>query len=319
MLQWLSEHYDAIKAQCRLVVIADPDMLQQRATTLNLNIKFAAFDAANFASATESAQQQPYVFPVKTASVVTAGRLDADNSHYVIETLHQAVDGCLTGLFDGMVTAPVHKAIINDAGIAFTGHTELLAERCHAPLPVMMLATDTLRVILATTHLPLREVPDAITQTLLRDIIAISHRDLQRFFAIQQPHLKVCGLNPHAGEGGHLGHEEIDTIIPALQQLKSTGINVTGPYPADTVFAEHHLVDADAVVAMYHDQGLPVLKHHGFGRAANITLGLPIIRTSVDHGTALDLAGTGQANCGSFNTAIQQALIMAQASSRRDD
>ena len=210
-----------------------------------------------------------------------------------------------------MVTGPVQKSIINDAGFAFTGHTEYLADKTATPLVVMMLATTELRVALATTHLPLRDVADSITQASLSKVINILVADLQTKFSIASPTILVCGLNPHAGEGGHLGSEEIDTISPVLEKFRAQGIDLVGPLPADTLFTPKHLDSADAVLAMYHDQGLPVLKYQGFGRAANITLGLPIIRTSVDHGTALDLAGTGNADHGSLQTAIQVAVQMA--------
>jgi 4-hydroxythreonine-4-phosphate dehydrogenase len=213
-----------------------------------------------------------------------------------------------------MVTGPVQKSIINDAGIAFSGHTEYLAMKTNTAQVVMMLATQELRVALATTHLPLREVADAITAELLNEVIGILCLDLEQKFGVKNPVILVCGLNPHAGEGGHLGHEEIEIITPVLEQFRRRGINLIGPLPADTLFTAKHLDRADAVLAMYHDQGLPVLKYQGFGRASNITLGLPIIRTSVDHGTALDLAGTGKADRGSLITAIDVASQMATAS-----
>jgi 4-hydroxythreonine-4-phosphate dehydrogenase len=216
----------------------------------------------------------------------------------------------MNGTFHAMVTGPVHKGVINDAGIPFTGHTEFLAELTKGD-PVMMLATAGLRVALATTHLPLSEVSSAITPQLLERIVRILHTDLQKRFGIAQPKILVCGLNPHAGEGGHLGSEEIEIISPLLDRLRQEGMQLQGPLPADTLFTPHYLQQADAVLAMYHDQGLPVLKHKGFGKAVNITLGLPIIRTSVDHGTALDLAGTGNANQGSLEVALNTAVEMA--------
>jgi 4-hydroxythreonine-4-phosphate dehydrogenase len=215
----------------------------------------------------------------------------------------------MNGDFNAMVTAPVHKGIINDAGIPFSGHTEFIAE-ITGGTPVMMLATPGLRVALATTHLPLSQVSTAITQASLSEVISILHSDLRQRFGISQPKILVCGLNPHAGENGHLGHEEIDTIEPVLQQLRLAGLDLVGPLPADTLFTPKYLDTADAVLAMYHDQGLPVLKFKGFGQAVNITLGLPIVRTSVDHGTALELAGTGKANLGSLKFALQTALDM---------
>lgn len=272
-----------------VVCIGDAASLEQRATQLNLST-----------SGLE-------VLDVPVAQNVVAGKLNQNNAAGVLAMLDRAIDGCLSGEFAAMVTGPVHKAIINDAGVLFSGHTEYLAERTNAPLPVMMLASSTLRVVLVTTHLPLKDVSAAISQDRIKQICQITHDDLQTKFAIKLPVLKVCGLNPHAGEGGHLGMEEIDTIIPALTQLQQKGMDVQGPYPADTLFTPDNLQGADVVVAMYHDQGLPVLKSSGFGEAANITLGLPIIRTSVDHGTALDLAGTGKADTGSLRAAIAQA------------
>ena len=232
----------------------------------------------------------------------------------MLATLARACDGCLNGEFAALITGPVHKGVINDAGIPFTGHTEFFADRAGGHRVVMMLATEELRVALATTHLPLKDVSAAITHASLREVITILHRDLQQKFAIPQPHIFVCGLNPHAGESGHMGREEIDTIIPALDSLREQGIQLTGPLPADTLFQPKYLQHADAVLAMYHDQGLPVLKFQGFGRAVNITLGLPFIRTSVDHGTALELAGLGQAEPGSFITALNLAITMIKSS-----
>jgi 4-hydroxythreonine-4-phosphate dehydrogenase len=222
------------------------------------------------------------------------------------------VQGCVSGEFSGMVTAPVHKGVINDAGIPFTGHTEFLAELTHTPQVVMMLAGGGMRVALATTHLPLREVADAITSPLLESVLRILNRDLKSRFGLAQPRILVAGLNPHAGEGGHLGREEIEVMIPVLDKLRAEGINVSPPIPADTLFAQHRLRECDAVLTMYHDQGLPVLKHASFGAGVNITLGLPIIRTSVDHGTALELAGTGKADVGSLLEAIKVAVEMVQ-------
>lgn len=241
------------------------------------------------------------------------GQLNTANAQYVLDTLTHAAEGCLSNQYQGMVTAPVQKSVINDAGIPFSGHTEFLEELTHAKKVVMMLATEGLKVTLATTHLPLREIADAITPELLTEIITVTHKDLQQYFGIDDPHIYVCGLNPHAGEGGHLGMEEIEIIEPTLEQLRSKGIKLTGPLPADTLFTDKYLQHADAVLAMYHDQGLPVLKFKGFGNAANITLGLPIIRTSVDHGTALDLAGKGIADQGSLLTAIDYGYTMAKA------
>lgn len=254
------------------------------------------------------------VLHVPLAVPCIAGTLDPRNARHVLTLLDTACDGCTRGDFSAMVSAPVHKGVINDAGIAFSGHTEYFAARTHAPRVVMMLVADQLRVALATTHLPLRAVADAVSGALLDEIISILHHDLRTKFGIDQPRILVCGLNPHAGEGGHLGREEIDTIIPALNRARARGMNVIGPLPADTLFTPRTLAGSDAVLAMYHDQGLPVLKHAGFGHAVNVTLGLPVIRTSVDHGTALDLAGTGKADTGSLHAAL---LLAADLAARR--
>lgn len=293
-----------------LVVLGDPDVLTQRARQLNLNIRFRPFTPDE---ETRPCQQgEIFIHPIHCPEKVTAGTLNSQNASYVLEMLNYATQGCLSGEFDAMVTAPLHKGIVNESGTPFTGHTEYLAELTKAPLPVMMLAAGGLRVSLATTHLPLKEVSDAITYESLTQVLNILNKDLQEKFAIENPHILVCGLNPHAGEGGHLGREEIETIIPVIRDLQQQGMNLTGPLPADTLFTPHHLNDADAVLAMFHDQGLPVLKHAGFGQAVNITLGLPIIRTSVDHGTALDLAGKGTADTGSMMSAIQMAIELAK-------
>ena len=250
------------------------------------------------------------VLHVPAAKEVVAGKLDSANSRHVLDMLARAAEGCRTGEFGGMVTAPVHKGIINDAGIPFTGHTEFLAEYLHVPRVVMMLVGGGMRVALATTHLPLRAVPDAITQKLLESILRIIQRDLARRFGIARPRILVAGLNPHAGEGGHLGREEIEVMIPVLDKLRAEGLDVGAPLPADTLFAPHRLAQCDCVLAMYHDQGLPVLKHASFGQGVNVTLGLPIIRTSVDHGTALELAGSGKADAGSLIEALRLAEEM---------
>jgi len=254
------------------------------------------------------------VWPVPLAEPVRPGHLNPANAPYVLETLRTAVKGCLSGTFDAMVTGPVHKGVINESGRAFTGHTEFLAELTDAPMPVMMLVAGTLRVALATTHLPLQAVPAAITQERLTTVLRILDADLRRFYGLVAPRILVAGLNPHAGEGGHLGREEIEVIAPALESLREEGLTLTGPMPADTLFTPDHLAQADAVLAMYHDQGLPVLKHAGFGHAVNVTLGLPIIRTSVDHGTALDLAGQHRADAGSLKAAVTEAIRMTTAS-----
>ncbi|MEN9465507.1 MAG: 4-hydroxythreonine-4-phosphate dehydrogenase [Pseudomonadota bacterium] len=295
---------------CELIVIGDPLLFLERAKALGLPLNlrfFAASDAPKRSMAGELC-----VCPVALEASVVAGELDVKNSTYVLETLRIAVQGALDRTWDGIVTAPVHKGIINDAGIAFTGHTEYFRDYCGVPEVVMMLATEDLRVALVTTHLPLRAVADAITPERIERIVRILHHDLVQFFGIAKPRILVAGLNPHAGEDGHLGREELDIIIPTLELLRAQGLQLIGPLPADTLYTPKHLQNADATLAMYHDQGLPVLKHHGFGRAANITLGMPVIRTSVDHGTALDLAATGQADSGSLLTAIQVAQHMAK-------
>ncbi|MDY6890706.1 MAG: 4-hydroxythreonine-4-phosphate dehydrogenase PdxA [Pseudomonadota bacterium] len=295
---------------CQLVAIADPALLRQRAAALGLELELLPFDRATPAAPAPPAAL--YCQPVPLAAASEPGRLNPANAPYVLTTLRQAAQGCLSGRFDALVTAPVHKGVINDAGIPFTGHTEFLQQMTGSPTVVMLLATEGLKVALATTHLPLAAVPGAITQPLLREVIAVLLQDLERSFGIRQPRILVAGLNPHAGEGGHLGREEIDVITPVLAEYRQRGAALIGPLPADTLFTQHHLRGADAVLAMYHDQGLPVLKYKGFGRAANITLGLPIIRTSVDHGTALDLAGSGRADGGSLQIALRFALDMAR-------
>ncbi|MFJ1229221.1 4-hydroxythreonine-4-phosphate dehydrogenase PdxA [Yersinia proxima] len=291
-----------------LVVCADPALLLARASQLNLPLQLREYQQDKPALAQLAGTLT--ILPVKIAAEVIPGQLDVKNSHYVVETLAKACDGAISGEFAALVTGPVQKSIINDAGIPFIGHTEFFADRSHCSRVVMMLATEELRVALATTHLPLLAVPGAITQASLHEVISILDHDLKTKFGISQPQIYVCGLNPHAGEGGHMGHEEIDTIIPALDALRQQGINLIGPLPADTLFQPKYLQHADAVLAMYHDQGLPVLKYQGFGRAVNITLGLPFIRTSVDHGTALELAATGAADVGSFITALNLAIKM---------
>lgn len=248
---------------------------------------------------------------VPLAVPAIAGRLDVRNARYVLALLDHALAGCRSGAFAAMVTAPVQKSVINDAGIAFTGHTEYLADACGVPRPVMLLAAGTLRVALATTHLPLRAVGDAITGESLDEVLSILQHDLVARFGIARPRIGVCGLNPHAGESGHLGREELDVIAPAIERARGRGIGASGPWPADTLFTPRQLANFDVVLAMFHDQGLPVLKHAGFGQAVNVTLGLPVIRTSVDHGTALDLAGTGRADSGSLLAALRLAAELA--------
>ncbi|CAI8877900.1 4-hydroxythreonine-4-phosphate dehydrogenase PdxA [Kosakonia quasisacchari] len=291
-----------------LVICADATLLTDRASRLGLPLQLRGYDP--MAAAVPQQAGTLTLLPVPLYTPVTAGVLNTLNGSYVVETLARACDGCLSGEFAALITGPVHKGVINDSGTPFTGHTEFFEERSHAAKVVMMLATEELRVALATTHLPIKAVADAITPDLLREVIGILHTDLQQKFGISQPHILVCGLNPHAGEGGHMGTEEIDTIIPVLNEMRAQGMNLSGPLPADTLFQPKYLDNADAVLAMYHDQGLPVLKYQGFGRGVNITLGLPFIRTSVDHGTALELAGKGTADVGSFITALNLAIKM---------
>ena len=301
----------------QIVVICDKQLLLDRAKQLSLPLNILDFDLSD----QKNTVHQPGQLWVKHIPLVDqsiAGELNTANSPYVLKTLDTAIQGCLDNTWHAMVTAPLHKGVINDSDSvmtgSFTGHTEYLRDYCGRKEVVMMLATEDLRVALVTTHLPLREVADSITPERISRVARILDHDLKHFFAIKNPRILVAGLNPHAGEGGHLGHEEIDIIEPTLQALNNEGLNLIGPLPADTLYTPKHLSQADATLAMYHDQGLPVLKFHGFGRAANITLGLPIIRTSVDHGTALDLAGKGTADSGSLETAIKVAAQMAAAS-----
>ncbi len=301
--------------QHEIVAIADPHLLQARAQQLGFQLQLREVNLHDIPS--PSAAGELAVMPVALAEPAVPGKLDVRNAPYILRTLDAAINGCVAGYFAALVTGPVQKSIINDAGIAFSGHTEYLAEKTHTEKVVMMLATEGLRVALATTHLPLKDVAAAITEDELTQVTEILHRDMQVQFGIPQPRILVCGLNPHAGEGGHLGREEIEVIEPVLKKLRARGMNLIGPLPADTLFTPKYLDHADAVLAMYHDQGLPVLKYKGFGQAVNITLGLPIIRTSVDHGTALDLAATGKADLGSLRTALSYALAMVQAKHAR--
>lgn len=296
-----------------LVVFADPMVLQSRAKQLGLRMLFEILDYKTFVQAATSGQKlSPVtVIPVETRVATNAGELSRFNADYVLETLKLAVQSCLEGLCRAIVTGPVHKGIINEAGIKFSGHTEFLAELTGAKLPVMMLQAGDFRVALVTTHLPLSEVSQAITQERLRQTLTILHDDLVQRYRIKQPTIVVAGLNPHAGEGGHLGHEEQSVIIPVMELMKADGYNVLGPMSADTMFIEY-INEADAFLAMFHDQGLPVLKFKGFHQSVNVTLGLPIIRTSVDHGTALELAGKGSADCSSLRAAIDTAIELAK-------
>ncbi len=290
-----------------LVAYTDPDLLLQRAQQLGLPLRLRqSADSPRPLDPGELA-----IHPLTLAAPVIAGQLNPANSPFVLQSLELATRYCVRGHCAALITGPVHKGVINDAGIAFSGHTEYLAALTHTANVVMLLATEGLRVALATTHLPLARVAQAITPQLLETVITILHCDLQSRFGLTQPRILVCGLNPHAGEGGHLGTEERDIITPTLDRLRAQGINLQGPLPADTLFTPKYLQQADAVLAMFHDQGLPVLKYIGFGKAVNITLGLPIIRTSVDHGTALSLAGSGEANGGSLLAALDYAITMA--------
>ena len=299
-----------------LIAVADPQLLSERAEALNLPLTLLNCMADEQVRVPLEAGVLA-VHPIDMSVPCQAGRLDTDNAGYVLKCLDEAVAGCLQGRYSAMVTAPLHKGVINEAGIQFTGHTEYLAERCDSE-PVMMLATDTpdgaLRVALATTHLPLKAVATALTCDVLERALRILHGDLVARFNIARPHILVAGLNPHAGESGHMGREEIEVITPVLEKLRTEGMLLEGPLPADTLFTPHHLKGADAVMAMFHDQGLPVLKYAGFGQGINITLGLPVIRTSVDHGTALDKAGTGAIDQGSLHAALALAESLAEAS-----
>lgn len=292
---------------CKLVVIADRGLLEERARLLRLPLEIVDYPSPSEIKPGTGTLQ---VLHIPLTEPAALGKLNSANARYVLKTLERAVQGCLNGEFDAVVTAPVNKSIINDAGIPFTGHTEYLAQLTNSEA-VMMLTGGGMRVTLATTHLPLKDVPAAITGDNLEQKLRIIQHDLITRFAIPKPRIAVAGLNPHAGEAGHLGREEIDTIIPALDKLRAGGMNLIGPLPADTLFNPSKLKEYDCIFVMYHDQGLPVLKHASFGTAVNVTLGLPIIRTSVDHGTALELAGTGRADPGSLLAAVEMAASVA--------
>lgn len=294
-----------------LVIVADPELLHARA-----RMRGEAFSAREW---THGSQPSPgvYIAPVSLRAAVVSGTLDPRNAAYVLATLNRAVDGCLAGEFAALVTGPVHKGVINDAGTPFSGHTEFLAARAGDVPVVMMLTSPRLRVALATTHIPLHAVAAAITPTRLRTTLRVLRAELAAKYGLPHARIAVCGLNPHAGEGGHLGREEIEAIAPVLAELRAEGARIDGPLPADTVFGRARDGDYDAVLAMYHDQGLPVLKYDGFGTAVNVTLGLPFIRTSVDHGTALDCAGTPRVDAGSAHAALAAALMMIRARAPR--
>lgn len=284
------------------VAIADPDLMAARARSLDIPVEVRIHDPASLYFPAPPGILR--VLPVPCPAPVSPGHLDPRNAAYVLETLGRAVDGCLAGEFAALVTGPVHKGIINEAGVAFTGHTEFLAARSGVPQVVMMLVGGSLRVALVTTHLPLAEVPRHITGERLEAVVRILVTELKERWGLPHPAVRVLGLNPHAGEDGHLGREEMEIIAPVLERLRGEGLRLEGPVPADTAFTPAGLADVDVVLAMYHDQGLPVLKHVGFGAAVNVTLGLPFVRTSVDHGTALNLAGSGRADSGSLEAAM---------------
>ena len=298
----------------RVVVVADKALLKQRAHILKLPLEIADFEPG---AGMPAAPGVLLVSHVALAVAAQPGKLDPANSAYVLRTLEVAADGCRDGIFDAMATAPVHKGVINDAGFEFTGHTEFLAARTATPQVVMMLAGGGMRVALATTHLALKDVAGRITRESLERTLRIVRRDLVERFAIVRPRIAVAGLNPHAGEAGYLGREEIEVITPVLEALRAQGFDLVGPLPADTLFNPEGLKNFDCVLAMYHDQGLPVLKYASFGSGINVTLGLPFIRTSVDHGTALDLAGTGKAAAGSLIEAVTLAAELAVRSKQR--
>lgn len=312
---WLAQAQTELKAIGRfaLVLIGDPTVLQQRAAGLRLTFAPARWPPGHAVQSPAAADNPIFLLPITAAAPVTAGQLDPANAGHVLNTLRRAADGCVRGEFDALVSGPVHKGVINDAGVRFTGHTEFFAEYTGTPRVVMMLACPGLRVALVTTHLPLAQVSAHITRPHLDAILRLLHRELQIKFAIPRPAILVCGLNPHAGESGHMGREEIEIIEPVIAALKAQGLDLRGPVPADTAFIPAQLEGVDAVLAMYHDQGLPVLKHRDFAHAVNITLGLPFIRTAVDHGTALELAGSGRADPSSLLAAVAAAYSLARA------
>lgn len=311
-IQLVQEPLFSKLASYDLTIVSDPELLEARAHHLGVPINIV--DSQTKQNTGTKIAGDIHVTPVKLGSKVIPGQTNPANTEYVLSTLKTATQGCLSGLYNAMVTGPVHKGVINDAGVPFTGHTEYLAGICKADHVVMMLCIPGLRVALATTHVPIAQVSHTITHELLEQTFHIICQDLRRFFAIKNPRMLACGLNPHAGENGHLGREEIDTIIPVIKELQHKGFNIRGPVPADTAFTKDSIQQADVILTMYHDQGLPVLKHIGFGNAVNVTLGLPIIRTSVDHGTALELAGTGKARADSLVAAIHTAATMIECS-----
>jgi 4-hydroxythreonine-4-phosphate dehydrogenase len=302
------------KVDFPIVILADPDMLLRRAHELSVDLRIRKYSSKDMKEANEPGSLT--VLPFKLVNSVSPGSPDSANAKYLLETLNRAVDGCLAEEFSAMVTGPVNKAVINQAGFKFTGHTEYIAARCNHAFPVMMLMNQSLRIALVTTHIPLSEISKNISSTLVEKVISVVHHDLISKFGIASPRMLICGVNPHAGEQGFLGNEEIESVQPVIERLIANGMDLFGPVPADTAFTPASLKNIDAVICMYHDQGLPVLKSQGFGEIVNITLGLPILRTSVDHGTALDIAGTGKANESSMLAAIecaQRLLTHAQA------
>ncbi len=299
----------------RLLILADPTLLAERARALGIRASLASVVDPDATPLHQAGSLS--VLPVSAAVTAVPGQLDTRNADYVLNMIRNAVVLCMNGEAGALVTAPVQKSVISQSGVRFTGHTEFLAELTGAPLPVMLLVNDDLRVALATTHLPLRRVADAITATGIEQLLGILNADLKARFGIARPRIKVLGLNPHAGESGTMGLEEIEVLQPALELARAQGIDAAGPYPADTAFTPEALNGFDAVLAMYHDQGLPVIKARGFGETVNVTCGLPIVRTSVDHGTALDLAGSGRASADSLIAAIELALQLAHGDSAR--
>lgn len=293
------------------VVLGDSELFKERAKLLNIAVNIKIYSPG--ISVPSATSYDLWIWPIHLAEPAKAGILNSQNAVYVLNMLKIGVEACMNGLFDALVTAPIHKGIINEAGISFSGHTEYFAQLTHTPEVVMMLASEELRVALVTTHLPLREVPDAITKEKLKAVIAIIQNGFAKYFNRENPNIYVAGLNPHAGEGGYLGSEEIEVISPVLQKMRENKLNVYGPFPADTLFTPFYKKRADVFLTMYHDQGLSVLKYASFDEAVNITLGLPFIRTSVDHGTALDLAGTGKASEKSLIHAIQMAITMSSS------
>lgn len=300
----------------QVIAIGDPDLLEQRARNIGIEISVEKY-SFNDEIVDHQRRNNAMVIPVDLAHPVIAGELNVDNSDYVVRCVDRAANLCMNGEADAMVTAPIHKGIINQSGVTFSGHTEFIAELTDSSQPVMMLANGNLRVCLATTHLPLKDVSRHITKERLISVIKVMTTDISKLYGIGSPVIGVCGLNPHAGESGHLGSEEIEVIEPTLNELRDQGLNLVGPLPADTAFTQDKLKQFDGILAMYHDQGLPVIKHSGFGEVVNVTLGLPIIRTSVDHGTALDIAGTGDANESSLIVAIELAIEFAAAKRRK--